>query len=209
MAHAYTRSANLRAILLKGGCPEVITNCEEAFRSLLAPDNRNSVQTLLRVLPPLAGVPTPPIPPTRTFKQLPSDLLQAFTICDIEAPLRGILHADITIHGLTYSTSTKHAGNSCVFFKSTSRSSVPGRISHIVQFDDDTIFLGVRRHRSKSLKNDPFARYQDIGARLWDDHLSNIEIIKLGDVICHFACLPVILPGGDSAAAILPLWRGS
>jgi len=50
IARAYTRSAHLRAILLKSGCPEVIQHSKVFFDKLLDPQVRGSLVTDIHTL---------------------------------------------------------------------------------------------------------------------------------------------------------------
>lgn len=207
MAHAYTRASNLRAILLRAGCPEVITNCKDAFKKLLSAQNRNSLETMMRTLPSLASGQTPPIPSGRITHNLPPDVLSAFEQSSIEFESEAYILSDITLRGLTYSVSTKHLGNSCVIISRGSHR-VPAQIRHIIQFDDEHIYLAIRRHKRTPWQNDQYSRYSGIGATLWTPMFKDLEIIPSTSLICHFAYLPII-KACNEAIAVLPLWRGA
>ena len=45
MAESYTRSANLRALMLNPECPEVVRNCVPMFKKLVDPERRNTLLT--------------------------------------------------------------------------------------------------------------------------------------------------------------------
>ena len=51
MAESYTRSANLRALMLKPECPEVVRNCMPMFKKLVDPERRNALLTDIHTLP--------------------------------------------------------------------------------------------------------------------------------------------------------------
>lgn len=53
---SYTRAANLRALPLKAGCPEVLQNCEKIFAKLLDPYLRNTLPTDTNILDSLNDV---------------------------------------------------------------------------------------------------------------------------------------------------------
>ena len=48
MAKSYVRSANLRALTSKLGCPEVIQNCQLIFQKMVDPQLRGTLTTDIR-----------------------------------------------------------------------------------------------------------------------------------------------------------------
>lgn len=207
MARAYTRSSNLRAILQREGCPEVISNCQEAFRKLISPQTHNPLITMMRVLPSLSQPDLPLVPEGRIKRALPRELLDTLRRSFPHLPSSGYVLSDITIRGLTYSTSTKHGGNSCIMIASEP-SNAPAQIASIVQFDDNMIFLTVRRHKGMNLRCDPFSSYGGVRAGIWAKAQFPLEAIQVSAVVCHFACLPLASTYCEEAIAIVPLWRG-
>lgn len=208
IARAYTRSSNLRAILLREGCPEVIKNCQEAFRKLISPQTHNPLVTMMRVLPSLDQPNLPLIPQGRVKRPLPRELVDILRRSFPHLPSSGYLLADITIRGLTYSTSTKHSGNSCVMIASEPGSNAPAQIASIVQFDDNMVFLTVRRHKEMNLRYDPFSCYGSVRARVWAKAQLPLEVVKFDTIVCHFACMPLASTQHEEAIAVVPLWRG-
>lgn len=209
MAFSYTRSANLRAILLKAGCPEVLSNCEPAFSKLVSPQNRDSLQTLLKSLPDISSRQAsrqsiiPAVPADRLAQPLPLPLHHLFPKAS-----KGYLLSNITIRGSTYSTHSKHLGNSSIMINTKSFTNWPARIAHVLQFDHDTVYFIVQRYTEAGLHFDPYSRYKSTGARLWSSAVSEeLETAALEDVVCHFAYLPMKVATGDDVIAVLPLWR--
>src|SRR5271156_2396116 len=50
IAKSFVRSANLRALVFKSQCPEIIQNCQPMFQQLVDPQLRDTLQTDMRVL---------------------------------------------------------------------------------------------------------------------------------------------------------------
>ena len=131
------------------------------------------------------------------LEPLPRDLKKAFTLAGIDVPAHVQFLANLSFKGITYSTSTKHLGNSCIMISPINDldgEPVPAQITYLIQFcNADTLmtYLGVRRHKAAAVLHDPYSRYPDIRAQLWDAQLEDLEIILPSQVIAHFACLPL------------------
>lgn len=212
MAYSYTRASNLRSIMQKAGCPEAIRNCEAAFRKLVSANNHNSLETVIQALPSLffpeeTGVQVPPIPEGRVARAIPCDLLVALQSAGLKVPSIGYQLSNITLHGSTFSVGSKHSGNSYVMIKSQANHHIPARIDHIIQFENQSLYLAVRRFKRAGLYYDPYARYKSLGARIWSDQCGELEVVTLDNVACHFACLPLTMSSGAGGICVLPLWR--
>lgn len=210
MALAYTRSANLRALSLKAGCPEAISNCQPFFEKLVNPQTRNTLITDMHttLTMPLdddddddeSNV----IWNDRTAKVLPEDLNAQLSLllpnCHFEHKAQFL--QNIQINGLTYSTAPKHAGNSCILFKAREDPNVitPGRIIQIFQIlvsDSVQTYIAVRPHAQVNGIDDPYAHFPVLRARLYEACLTDLQIISLDQIVSHFACLPIQHDGRD------------
>ena len=134
ISRAYTRSANLCAIPLKAGCPEVIQQMQKIFKKLVDPQLRNTLQTAMASLGSQVADPDK-IVSGRLVVMLPDELIIALKekhLANIVNHSACYICSTITIHGLTYSTNKKHRGNSCAVLLSPSKSSIPVQIIHII-----------------------------------------------------------------------------
>lgn len=208
MARAYTRSANLRALLLKSGCPEVIHHSEQIFRKLVNPQVRNTLDTDIRTFSSLLNynIDDDSNAPNKTtltvqVKTLPEDLRLAFVQSDIAVPSSGQLLNSLDINGLTYSTSATHKGNSCAMIFPADP--IPAQIVYIVQFPQtNETYIAVRRHKKAAIVPDPYAQYRALRARLWDPELTAVEVVRLSQIVSHFSCLPLELDEAKYIVAI-------
>ncbi len=170
------------------------------FRKLIDPQLRDTLTVDIRVLSALVQE-LPEEGETQaatSLEPLPQDLKKAFTLAGIDVPAHGQLLANLSFKGVTYSTSTKHLGNSCILISPANdldgEPVVPAQITYLVQFfnsDTRMTYFGVRRHKAAAVLPDPYSRYPDIRAQLWDAQLEDLEIFLPSQVIAHFACLPL------------------
>ena len=200
MAKSFVRSANLRALVFKSQCPEVIQNCQPMFQKLVNPRLRDSLQTDMRVLSSLIeggdddddGDDGYCVMNERTVRDIPRDLHNALTRFHSESTRTAQFLTHMTINGLIYTVTSKHQGNSCVLLKSKGQTQVPARIQTIFQInvlESVQTLIAIRRHLPARLCHDPFSRFPILCARVWETQLGELEIIRPDEVVSHFACL--------------------
>lgn len=187
-------------MLKKTGCPEVIQHSEFIFSKLVEPQIRDTLTTNIRTLSVLLnGEDNDEItdgPVERVSQTLPADLRSAFTLAGMDTASRSHLLPNFLINGLSYSISSKHAGNSCVMFApADGQQLVPARIIYIVQIMDSgtlSTYLAVRRHKPVDGISDPYLRFPVLRTQLWDSQLNDgMEILIPTQISSHFACLPI------------------
>ncbi len=113
ISKVFVKSANLRGLLIKEGCPTAIKHCTSHFSKLTDPEIRNSM--LLDISTFLADPENEPF-----VDEIPQIAIAQMThaaICTYfhsDAPWTMKLLSFFTINGLTYSTVKRHQGNSSV-----------------------------------------------------------------------------------------------
>lgn len=203
MAKSFVKSANLRALVLKSQCPEVIQNCQPMFQKLVNPQLNGSLQTDMRVLSSLveggdddddSDVDDVMNWNERTARPIPRDLYTALTHFHSESTRTAQFLTHMTINGLIYTPTSKHQGNSCILLKSQDQIQVPARIQTIIQIhflESVQTLIAVRRHQPARLRHDLISRFPILRARVWGVQLGELEIIRPDQVLSHFACLPL------------------
>jgi hypothetical protein len=172
------------------------------FRKLIDPQLRDTLTVDIRMLSALvqelpADGETQEAKVNTSLEPLPRDLKKVFMLAGINVPANGQLLANLSFKGVTYSTSTKHFGNSCILISPAhdlDGEPVPAQITYLIQFfntDTPMTYFGVHRHKAAAVLHDPYSRYPDIRAQLWDAQLEDLEILLPSQVIAHFACLPL------------------
>lgn len=143
----------------------------------------------------------------RTMKALAPDLRMALENYLHHAPPRSArFSSHVSILGVTYSTSSKHLGNSCVMVRTMAKS-IPACISSIINFHPGKQnYFAVRPLKPASVINDPFLQYPILRAEIWDCTFDNLEIVTEKDIECHFARLEIEWEG-KAAYAVLSLSR--
>lgn len=210
MARAYTRSANLRALLLKSGCPEVIQHSKIFFDKLIDPQVRGSLVTDIHSLSAEeTGINSDEDFDEQTARPIPSEIRYAINSVTVTLPSRAILQTYITIHGLKFAIASKHPGNSCAMISSEGGSPRPAQIVYILKFntpraETPLTCLAVRYYKPANIAYDPYSKYPLLRTKLWDSSLTAVEIIRTSQVLSHFACLPVRL-GNHSFNAVISL----
>ncbi|PPQ82950.1 LOW QUALITY PROTEIN: hypothetical protein CVT26_005423, partial [Gymnopilus dilepis] len=205
IAHAYTRAANLRTLPSRIGCPQVIENSRSILEHLIASQARNSLSTDIQALSDQFKGPTAQLKCLQSSVFTP-ELRSAFVRAGIPIETRAQSLSHLTINGLTYATSSKHAGNSCalVLFPG-SQQVVPCQIAYIIQYEvEETtkLYLGVRHHKPASIICDPYLQYTALRAKIWDSGLDNLEVTEMSSIQSHFACLPLCVEGKDLVVVI-------
>lgn len=211
MARAYTRSANLRALLFKSGCPEVIQHSKTFFDKLLDPQVQGSLVTDIHMLSAVekTGSFSSDDLDEQTARPIPAEIHDAINSANLIVPSRAILQTYITILGLKFAIASKHPGNSCAMVSSEGGSPRPAQIVYILKFNTPetlSTYLAIRYYKPANIAYDPFSKYPVLRAKLWDSRLADIEIIRTSQVLSHFACLPVRL-GNCSFNAVISLSR--
>lgn len=205
---SYTRAANLRALPLKAGCPEVLQNCEKIFAKLLDPYLRNTLPTDTNILDSLNDVDDlGESCDEDAMNPVPNDLKLALSAyLSSPAPRKARFLTQVTIGGLNYAVMTKHLGNSCAIVQTeVDVSPVPAQIHYIIQTPEPNgprVYVGVRCYRPANLIHDPYAYFPALHAQLWDREPWNLRIIEPHHVVCHFARLDVYLHHRDLFATI-------
>jgi hypothetical protein len=204
MAKSFVRSANLRALVFKSQCPEVIQNCQSMFQKLVDPQLRHTLQTDMQVLSSLTEGGHDDTDDEdimnwddQTTRPIPRDLQIALTRFHSKSIRMAQFLPNVKINGLVYTPTSKHEGNSCVLLKPESqrdRNLVPARIQTIFRIpllESVQTLIAIRRHQPSQLPHDPFSQFPVLRARLWGAQLGDLEIIQLDQVFSHFACLPM------------------
>lgn len=205
---AYTRTANLRTLPFKPGCPEVIQHSWFIFEKPIAPQSRSSLFTDIHTLSTQLEEEMQPQEVKRIHATaLSPELRCAFSRAGVNAAHRAQSLSHLTINGLTYTTSSKHAGNACALITFPGCQQVlPCQIVYIVQFqsgNDTATYLGVRRHKPAQIRLDPYLRYAALRAKIWDSRLGDLEVVKAPHVKSHFACFPIQMEGQDQSLLCL------
>ena len=209
IARAYTRSTNLRALLFKSGCPEVIQHSEVFFNRLLNPQVQDSLVTDIHALSATddAGFDSFEDLDEQTSRPIPAEVHDAINSKNLNLPSRTVLQTHITIRGLKFAVASKHPGNSSIMVSSEGGGPQPAQLIYILEFntpETSSTYLAVRRYKAANVEYDPFSKYPVLGAKLWDSRLADVEIIKTSQVLSHFACLLVRL-GKHSFNAVISL----
>ena len=206
MAKSFVRSANLRALVFKSQCPEVIQNCHSIFRKFTNPQLRDTLQTDMQVLSSLTEGGHDDDDDDddsimdwddRTARPIPNDLQIALTRFHSRFIRKAQFLPIVTINGLVYTPTSKHEGNSCVLFQPKSQGDlnlVPAWIQTIFRIplsESVQTLIAIRRHQPSQIPHDPFSQFPILRARLWGAQLGDLEIIQLDQVSSHFACLPI------------------
>ena len=105
------------------------------------------------------------------------------------------------LNGLTFSTFTRHRGNSFILVSRPSLPAIPAQIESILQTPSNDTFF-VARYFLKPMSDDPFEKYPVLQSSLWSQNLGQLVIVKPQDVESHFACLAIEWNGTDCLAVI-------
>ena len=107
-----------------------------------------------------------------------------------------------TLNGLTFSTFTRHRGNSFILVRRPSLSSIPARIESILQTPANDTFFVTQYFLKPTSCDDPFEKYPVLQSSLWSQDLGQLAIVKPQDVESHFACLAFKRNGTESLAVV-------
>lgn len=122
--------------------------------------------------------------------------------------------ADISLRGFTFSTSTKHSGNSCIIVPDAfGVDGVPARIQdifHVVNTGNEvSTYVSIRRHKKTTLHHNVYTQFPSLNVSLWKAELGPVTIVPLDNIVSHFACLPIKPKYGHAQVAVLPLYRST
>lgn len=218
ISESFTRATNLRAFIFKTNqCPPAILNCQSIFSRLVDPRAHNTLVSdvmSFAAQEPLEAFKVGTWNPKATTRIIPKlqALIHAY---DKNANVdRGQFFNDTTIHGLRYTTSAKHFGNSCALVVlSPSDIQTPAIIDTILKIRSsaDTVetLLAIRCY--KALENAGAERpsFNAIGLSVWSSKLGELEVVKAGAVHSHYASLPFESAELGAVVAVVSLARVS
>jgi len=186
----------------KSDCPEAIKNCHPIFLKLVNPQVRDTLTTDINALTSLFD----DVEELDDESIVWNDLTTWVIFPEVYNALSSFLGPDTVVpevaqflryfkcNGLTYATSYKHTGNSCVMLKSTKNTQpVAARIEYVFHLRLATAvqtFVAFRRYRRASISADPFLCFPVLQAQVLSDELGAIEISEPAQIISHFAYLP-------------------
>lgn len=195
---------------MKTGCPDAIQHCEPIFRKLVNPQLRDSLQTDIQILTALVEDENEvqQVAETKSVHAFSRELCLAFQHSRNNTASSGHFVSDISIHGLTFSTFSKHCGNACVLIReSNDATPLPAKVVHIIEIlkeGTSKTYLVVRRLEPATLHHDPFSRYPALRSRLWQRRLMDLEVLTPSQILSHCARLPIKL-GQEKYFAVLSL----
>jgi hypothetical protein len=201
---SFVKSANLRAFMLKEGCPAVIKNCSGFFSKLIDPQVRNTLLSDIARFMSLEDETDEPAEISgkiTTIAEGPYKALQTYFQSANGIPREArTLHCH-TLNHLTFSTFTRHRGNSFVLVRRPSLPSVPAQIDSILQIPGKGTYFVVRFFL-KTMLDDPFQQHPVLQASLWSQNLGQLVIVNPQDIESHFACLSFEWQGAKCQAVM-------
>ena len=201
----FTKSANLRALMLKEGCPPAIKNCSGHFSKFVDPQVRNTLLTDIAHFLALEEEGNEHLDVKGKMTAIPAELHKAlkthFQGSSSSMPHEAKVLSSYMMNGLTFSTFTRHRGNSFILVRRPSIPSIPARIESMLQTPSNDIFF-VARYFLNPMSDDPFEKYPVLQSLLWSQDLGQLVIVKPQDVESHFACLAFEWHGADSLAVV-------
>lgn len=177
--------------MLKEGCPLAIKNCSDYFSKLIDPQVRNTLLTDIARFLSLEEELDEPADITGQMTAIaegPYKALQTHFQGARETPRKARTMHCYTLNHLTFSTFTRHRGNSFVLVRRTSLPSIPAQIDSILQIPTKETYFVVRFFL-KTMLEDPFQQHPVLQMSLWSQNLGQLVIVKPQDVESHFACL--------------------
>lgn len=206
---SFIRSANLRALLLKEGCPEAIKNCNKIFHKMTKPHKRSAALVDLSSVLSMAdhsddemddiddidNIDNSPSTPWDTASHGKAAASTLDTICSHSSSKKRMPTIARTLqfyslNGRTFSKLTRHVGNSSVLVQSPISSTWnPAHIVEIMQTTTGDVLFEVR-YLAPPVTSDPFAQYPTLDISLWAGMQDVTVIITPTDVISQFASIP-------------------
>lgn len=203
ISKTFTESSNLRALMLKDGCPPAIKNCQSHFSKLADSRIRNTLLTDISHF--LLDIEEPPFEQLSGMTPIPELIYPAlrsfYHHSQVKIPRVAKSLRYFTMKGLTFSSFKCHPGNGSIMVRQRSGISLPAIIEGIIQISTTEILFAVR-HLLRTTSSDPFIIYRELKASLWSHHTGQVVIIKPEDVECHFASLPMEWEGANCVAVI-------
>ena len=201
---SFVKSANLRAFLLKEGCPPAIKNCARHFSKLIDPQVHNTLLTDIARFLSLEEEADDPVSLTgrmTTIAEGPYKALQSHFQGTQGTPLRAKVLTFYTLNYLTFSTFIRHKGNSFILVRHPLLPSIPAQIDSILQISTEETYFVVRFFL-KSMLEDPFEKYPVLQSSVWSQELGQLVIVKPQDVESHFAGLSFKWHGASCLAVM-------
>ena len=183
MVHTFIKAGKLKWWLARPYCPPVIKECKILFNKAYAlkvhdvvsgiDDDRDSVFMETSFTD---DHPAPCIVPDEPHR---------FT-----KKAKVVMHTRLRHHGIIYTISSTHLGNSLILFylySNKSKSLIPGCIKFI--FEQGQLVFAVQRQLEAAQGIlDPFEPYPHFLAKLYSSCLSEeLEVVHVDWVLCHFA----------------------
>ena len=174
---------------------------------------RDSLQTDIQILTALVEDEdeAQQVAATKSVHAFPTDLCLAFQHSQIDTASSGHFVSDISIHGLMFSTLSKHRSNACVLIREPNDMiPMPAEVVHIIEILEEgtsKTYLAVRRLEPVALHHDPFSQYPALRTQLWTGRLMDLEVVMPSQIISHCARLPIKV-GQEKYFAVLSLCHG-
>jgi hypothetical protein len=202
IARSFVRSANLRRILEQTGTPAVIRNCKPMFQKLVDPQVRDTLvtDTLSFAVDDLDDVEVPDYmsDTTSPLPKIPDSLMTCLHESFDTTPKCISLLPNLTMKGIVYSASSRHAGNSSVLIHSGRPGVlIPAQIQCFVQLilpdniNTPVMFVAARQYLPVNVKRDLFSTYPFLRAKLWSRELDSLRLYTPESIESHFAHCPM------------------
>ena len=187
--------------MLQDGCPQAIQNCSNFLAKLVDPRLRNTFLTdMSQVLfhhdqeddSSDEDDDNYPVGRQVTIPEGPYRALQTYFGGKEDVPKTGKILSLHTMNGVTFSTYTRHKGNSLILVRQSSlqSESVPACIETMIQTSKKEI-LYVVRFFLRLESGDVFAKYPVLKITTWSKNWGQLVVIHPKDVESHFACLAI------------------
>jgi len=191
--------------MLKDGCPQAIKNCTHYFSKLIDPQVRNTLLTDIACFLSLDEEVDEPVDITgrrmAVIAKGPYRALQNYFNGSPETPREAKILTCYSVNRLTFTTFTRHRGNSFVLVRRPSVASIPAQIQTILQVSSGEIYFIVQFFL-KTMAEDPFDKYPVLQSLLWSQDLGQLVVINPQDVESHFAGLSLMWCGALCLAVI-------
>ncbi|PPR01352.1 hypothetical protein CVT24_006317 [Panaeolus cyanescens] len=229
ITRSFNKAANLRGLLEKPQCPEIIRKCKALLHKFADPHVRSTLLTDASTLTSLFEDATSPASPGTSASNpddwdneravpTPADLGRILAgVHNLNLPrqvvlqqatiIRGIRYTIPSLHlgnslvvlqqatiirGIRYTIPSLHLGNSLVLVKDANDRQYAAQIHRIFSFLDGGAVqkhLVLRPYTPVDEKGDVFAQYPVLGAKTWKTKVGPFKVVKVEDVVSHFACL--------------------
>jgi hypothetical protein len=191
--------------MLKEGCPPAIKNCSGLFSKFVDPQVRSTFLTdIAHFLALEEEEANEPRDAKGKMTAIPAGLHKALKTHfrgSSSMPREAKVLSSYMLNGLTFSTFTRHRGNSFILIRRPFLPSIPARIESMLQTPSNDIFF-VIRYFLKHISDGPFEKYPVLQSSLWSQDLGQLVIVTPQDVVSHFACLAFKWNGTDSLAVV-------